>query len=822
MRLLNNKWATLAGALAMTLALAACGGGSSPQAVIPDPPPNPGEERTAIQTAVGVADAALATVTDAGDAVTNDQIVAAENAVARVKAAIGAADDLSDDEIARYQEWIDQNEPRLMAERNSYDLGVAQMMARAAATKAREAATAARAAAMEAAGLQGPNSQAAVAADMAATAAETAATAAETAADAAEADTMAADAEAEQATAVAAQGTAEMKQGEAEGQRDVAQGGRDASDFALITSYREAAMTAKMDAEAHAQQARGKATMARQQATNARAAANKAMSARRDYENADKYAKMAEAAAMAAEAAATAAETAATAAGQAYMAAMAEDVSASDAKTARDTAMQQNGIASASHMGDMGAGAKYMEAKAAAMDADKYAGMNVLAFLQLLNGDDTSTAAAKKARLEAVNDLFSGRANGQTTDLANDPDNASAAVTATVTWNYHGSLGADGAPGGDDANADTKPGEGMIGVVLTTTPGLSLTRDDTTTAVTDETNFMMGSGLGDFAEYHITAGTGADAKTRAIVFTDKEQARKPVSSSVVEFSNIVPDVSRLSWDADAYDYDHDKDSRTDPIRVGLSCPTGTTCEVDRDNKNKVVSVTGYKLVSNPDSEGEPQEVEVAAVAEKEDMSYLAFGAWVSQAASNGDITFGAFANGSGTDTGGNQLPSVRATITGKASYKGKAAGVHNTPSMTNFFHADATLTADFGNATTMGTITGKIHNIMSGGDPVSDNIYLDRLSADANNINDNGTINGRARMGAATVRDTETNELIYPYNGVWQGRFYNAAPAGAPAGTPPMSAAGTFGVSHTDGMDTDPTDDDTTSSFVGAFGAHKQ
>ena len=104
---------------------------------------------------------------------------------------------------------------------------------------------------------------------------------------------------------------------------------------------------------------------------------------------------------------------------------------------------------------------------------------------------------------------------------------------------------------------------------------------------------------------------------------------------------------------------------------------------------------------------------------------------------------------------------------------------------------------------------------------MSGSIYLDRAAdaTDNQNIVAAGTFDGRARMGAG-VTNPETGVVSYPYNGVWSGQFYNPAPA-TPAGRAPMSAAGTFGVTHTDRMGTpDDTSDDEISSFVGAFGAH--
>ena len=113
---------------------------------------------------------------------------------------------------------------------------------------------------------------------------------------------------------------------------------------------------------------------------------------------------------------------------------------------------------------------------------------------------------------------------------------------------------------------------------------------------------------------------------------------------------------------------------------------------------------------------------------------------------------------------------------------------------------------------------------------MSDSIYLDLDDQDVqanqgSNI-DNGAFDGRSRMGAGTLG--ADGEQDYPYNGTWSGMFYNAVmddddTADVDESTmPPGSVAGTFGVTMTDDMGTaDDMDDDTTESYVGAFGAHK-
>ena len=95
--------------------------------------------------------------------------------------------------------------------------------------------------------------------------------------------------------------------------------------------------------------------------------------------------------------------------------------------------------------------------------------------------------------------------------------------------------------------------------------------------------------------------------------------------------------------------------------------------------------------------------------------------------------------------------------------------------------------------------------------------------SDAATISNTAEFSGAARMGSGTTKNGITT---YKYTGHWSGSFYN--PAQTTAGTDdltkaPGSAAGTFGVTGTDNMGTaSDMSDDVTTSYVGAFGAHKQ
>ena len=146
--------------------------------------------------------------------------------------------------------------------------------------------------------------------------------------------------------------------------------------------------------------------------------------------------------------------------------------------------------------------------------------------------------------------------------------------------------------------------------------------------------------------------------------------------------------------------------------------------------------------------------------------------------------------------------------------------MHSTASRVDFFYGTAMLTADF-DADDL-EVTGKIHDIVAGGVVgVTPDIYLDLMTEGTANIDrQDATFDGRARMGAERISDTD-GQAYYPYEGTWAGAFYNAEKENDPATAAanelenaPGAAAGTFGVESTA--------PGATESYVGAFGAHKQ
>ena len=350
-------------------------------------------------------------------------------------------------------------------------------------------------------------------------------------------------------------------------------------------------------------------------------------------------------------------------------------------------------------------------------------------------------------------------------------------------------------------------------------------------------NFEDGHGLGDFShEKYIT--NGADG-TRIILFTDIEQAKaseNAIRAAVKDLAVTASQITTWSTTDGAGRYDHDGDSKTAPLPGDFSCgrPDPNSCTVVVQG-GEVQSISGYVFTSTDFDDG-TDHVIVTEKPSAQDTTYLAFGIWIDEDPDGDDdgvreYTFGAFA--AGGDVWDQTADGDIGGVKGDATYTGSAAGVHSTDTDVEFFHGDVELKAKFGEAVSPdaaddnnGTITGKIHNIYAGGDPVPDDIYLYLSDQDAQattgNISDAGAFSGRTRMGSGTLGDD--GEYDYPMNGTWNGNFYNAVADNTATANvdesemAPGSAAGTFSVSRGDDDDTPLVDE--TESYVGAFGAH--
>ena len=719
-------------------------------------------------------------------------------------------------------------------------------------------------------------------------AAREAATAARAAADAARAahDAIMDDMTKEQADAEAAKAATEA--GKADTQNMIAMRHNNDIQTAAATSAeqqrvrdvaaaKEAASDAVEAAETAKNNAATAATAAEQARGDAHAAYMRAISARTDSTNAKAEYEKAKAAAMEAKTAAETAETAYMAAKMAADGIMDDDTTLA-AQTAQGTAEDEQ--ANAETAADT-ADTQKMAAETAETAAMAAANKHVVGLLMMANAVHITTAADPDANRDETeigliekNRLAHVKVVNMAVKTANDdspvanpvgtaPYHGGVAATdgVTATWHYYGDLGDDNivsdaaAVTSSAANADTKPGEGLPMISVNPEGGgdaVTLIHDDATTEDTDETNFKQGPGLGDFshekyfgryndADNSSTVNAG-DSYQRIILFTDLTQAKATVPAESVTLTNepvsvvarVTPTGAPSTTAETLHDftgtYDHDGNPDTDPITGTFDCVDPTTCRVTRSGtgnngehvtgQTKVTSISGYRFTGTGTT---------AEVLSRLDDTWLAFGIWLTETVVDGDentYAFGAFADG-GAAVGDDGEPASVDSVTGDATYTGKAAGVHSTATEVEFFHADATLNAKFGDGTDIGTITGMIHNIMSGGRPVGDNIELVVADPGATNPSPNiltgGTFSGRARM-TDTGRDDDSGEDIYRMTGGWSGTFYNHL-ANDPDTTPldestraPGSVAGTFGVGRAD--DTTTMDVDETESYVGAFGAH--
>ena len=798
--------------------------------------------------------------------------MAAENAQAAAARFAGIvsdaqmmADNDAQDEADEEQRMMDVASARSAAMQSYMD-------ADADATKAEGQADAAEATAS--------GSPGAMAARAAATAARTAATAAKAAHDAIMDDMTKAEADMQAAEAATQAGHANTQYMMAKAENDDIQtnAGQIAENNRVmaVNAATSAADTAAMAARKAAGEARASATSARQAANDARASYMKAMRARTDSANANAQYMAADEAATAAENAATAAEMAADDAEAAHMG-IDPAGTAADAQAAQSTAeMKQSDAEGSAGTADT----KYMEAKTAMGDAAMYAGRHVLELFKLANAGHIVTAMDTEANTDQteaeiiarLKSTHRGLINTEIAEAADDGNtdvtaNAQATTTVASTWNYHGDLGDDNAVGGEGANADSEPGEGLLSVSVTISGTAYTTTRGDNPDTQDEVetdhplNFTPGHhALGDFdqvLEISVTGDDGAtppvvNMRTRVLVFTDKDQANEPVAARTAAVQNrpvSVGQVVEVDANSDGtYEgltgamFDHDNNPNTKALPGTFTCVGDPAdCSIELGDFGRVTQISGYRFTSTGfDQTPSTQHEIVAGKASVDDATYLAFGVWLQDDADATDnaarYTFGAFAGGGTAYETTTDADATVANIEGTATYNGKAAGVHATASRMDYFEGDATLRANFreDEADALGVIIGEIKNIYSGGDALTgygDNIIYLRLSDQdvatpvPNNISDTGTFSGRTRLGAGTEGDD--GELDYPFNGTWQGGFYNQvrqniATAADETEMPPMSAAGTFGVTMTDDMDTTDTADDVTESFVGAFGAHRK
>ena len=186
-------------------------------------------------------------------------------------------------------------------------------------------------------------------------------------------------------------------------------------------------------------------------------------------------------------------------------------------------------------------------------------------------------------------------------------------------------------------------------------------------------------------------------------------------------------------------------------------------------------------------------------------NYLSAGYWAflpneRTDAATGSLSFGAFADGTDpfnqTNVGG---------LTGTATYTGGAGGVFvlsaGEDTQISPFGAAVSLTADFGDGSALGSISGSISEVTnSEGDSLGAEVTLGSAAIGAEN---SGSFTGETSM---TFGDDDAT-----YSGSWGGHFLgNGAATDQPEGV-----VGTFGATTDEGQTP-------TRSLVGAFAARRQ
>ena len=196
-------------------------------------------------------------------------------------------------------------------------------------------------------------------------------------------------------------------------------------------------------------------------------------------------------------------------------------------------------------------------------------------------------------------------------------------------------------------------------------------------------------------------------------------------------------------------------------------------------------------------------------AEGADPDYLTFGYWLDS------TSFGAFSMGAGrgwTDgLSGNAVARFNTFkgLTGSATYRGPAAGLHATAQEVRQFTARADLTANFGDATEAGSLSGRIHSIVSGGAALSSSYNIGLLSKEFKNFS--STNNPKDIVIDSGV----TRSFAGAGTGHWEAVPVGPRPTtGADSAKHPPAFIGTFGVSVGTGG--------TQESFVGAFATEKE
>jgi len=236
-----------------------------------------------------------------------------------------------------------------------------------------------------------------------------------------------------------------------------------------------------------------------------------------------------------------------------------------------------------------------------------------------------------------------------------------------------------------------------------------------------------------------------------------------------------------------------------------------TLRYDEEALNASNSLGVFRNIALDDviSDGDSREYYVSIFTDHEggeDADYLAGGFWLYVPEDEaGAVSFGAFADGNSPfsivpflDGGTSAAAATMAIFSGKATGICDCASARDATPAPRVFEADAALTLTFGSSDVIsGTISDFIVDETSLGD-TSPTIFLKSVDLAGSNSS-SGFFTGDTSVVSGTGADA----------GKWGGEFY-----GSSSNALPGSVGGTFGATMT--VET------VTSTYVGAFGAHRQ
>ena len=207
-----------------------------------------------------------------------------------------------------------------------------------------------------------------------------------------------------------------------------------------------------------------------------------------------------------------------------------------------------------------------------------------------------------------------------------------------------------------------------------------------------------------------------------------------------------------------------------------------------------------------DSDGTVYSIVFSDIEDNNDSDYLSAGIWMyvpeeaDDSINLGEVVYGTFARGNAPFQANLQ------GLTGEARYEGDAMGLYTEQTSDTLegglFNATVELTANFGNASDMGTIRGQVTSFRARNEETNQ-----PFSFQGTSLNLGETPIGNTQAGFFTG-DTSGTHQGETYSGKWGGEFLgNGADL-------PTSVTGTFGSENSNGGNS--------KAFMGFFGAYQQ